>query len=72
METGICGVVKGGVIVPDLPLPEGTRVEIVVRNSADEIPPDLQEEFDAWDRASADALDLVERLAEEKTKDEKR
>jgi hypothetical protein len=25
----------------------------------------LQAEFDAWDRASADALEMVERLAEE-------
>ncbi len=72
MDSGICGVVKGGVIVPDLPLPEGTRVEIVVLNSKCEIPPDLQKEFDAWDRASADALQLVERLAEEKTEHEKR
>ena len=27
--------------------------------------PELQAEFDAWDRASAEALELVERLARE-------
>ncbi len=72
MDVAIGGIVKGGVIVPDSPLTEGTRVEILVRNSRNEIPPDLQAEFDAWDRASANALELVERLAEEKTEHEKR
>jgi hypothetical protein len=37
-----------------------------------EIPPELQEEFDAWQRARANALELVERLAQEKEVDEKR
>jgi hypothetical protein len=72
MEAAICGVVKGGVIVPDSPLPDGTRVEILIRDSMSDVPPDLQAEFDAWDRASANALELVERLAQEKTEDEKR
>ncbi len=57
------GVVKDGVVVPDTALPEGARVEIVVPEGPLEVPPELQAEFDAWDRASAHALDLVERLA---------
>ncbi len=72
MDSPICGVVRGGVVVPDSPLPEGSRVEILIRNSTNEVPPDLQAEFDAWDRASANALEMVERLAEEKSENEKR
>jgi hypothetical protein len=64
MDSVICGVVRGGVVVPDSPLPEGARVEISIRNSTSEVPPELQAEFDAWDRASANALELVERLAQ--------
>ena len=62
MDSAISGVVRGGVVVPDSPLPEGTQVEILVRNSRNDVPPDLQAELDGWDRASANALELVERL----------
>ncbi len=58
------GVVKEGVVVPDTTLPEGVRVEIVVHDGPLEVPPELQAEFDAWEMASAHALDLVERLAD--------
>lgn len=61
MAIVIGGIVKSGMVIPDSPLPEGTRVEIVVS----EVSPELQAEFEAWDRASAQAIDLVERLAEE-------
>jgi hypothetical protein len=61
MTTIIGGIVKSGLVVPDSPLPEGARVEIVLS----EVEPELQAEFEAWDRASAQALDLVERLAQE-------
>jgi hypothetical protein len=61
MATIIGGIVKSGLVVPDSPLPEGARVEIVLS----EVEPELQTEFEAWDRASAQALDLVERLAQE-------
>lgn len=61
MAIVIGGVVKAGMVVPDSPLPEGSRVEIVVS----EVTPELQAEFEAWDRASAQTLDLVERLAKE-------
>jgi hypothetical protein len=72
MDLAVSGVVRGGVVVPDSPLPEGAQVEILIRNSINDVPPDLQAELDAWDRASANALELVERLAQEKTEDEKR
>jgi hypothetical protein len=63
MATTVGGVVKKGLVVPDTPLPEGARVEIVLPEVPDDIPPELRAEFEAWDRASAEALDLVERLA---------
>jgi hypothetical protein len=72
MDPSVSGVVRGGVVIPDSPLPEGARVGILLLNSEKDIPPDLRAEFDAWDRASANALELVERLAQEKTEDEKR
>ena len=54
------GVMRGGVIVPDsrLILPEGTEVEISF--PAAELPQELQEEFAAWDRASADAWAMMD------------
>jgi len=68
----VWGVVREGVIVPDSPLPEGTRVEIRLPDSSSEVPPELRAEFEDWDRASANALDLVERLAREGEADEAR
>jgi hypothetical protein len=69
MSSTITGIVTNGVVVPSSPLPEGTQVEIHVRL---EIPPDLQEELDAWERASAGTIEMVERLAEEMDAHEKR
>jgi hypothetical protein len=65
MATTVGGVVKEGRVVPDSPLPEGARVEIVLPDMPPSVSPELQAELDAWDRASAEALDLVERLASE-------
>jgi hypothetical protein len=65
MDTIVRGVVRQGIIVPSSPLPEGAWVEIRLADASPEIPPELQAEFEAWDRASASALELVERLAEE-------
>jgi hypothetical protein len=72
MAESIWGVVKDGVVIPDAPLPEGRRVEIVVPDGVPEVPPELHEEFQAWERASANALELVERLAREHPADEKK
>lgn len=58
------GIVRNGVVVPDAPLPEGIQVEIRPC-AAPDVPADLEEELRAWRQASANALDLVERLAGE-------
>lgn len=65
MALTVAGFVKNGVVVPNAPLPEGAFVEVHVIHGPIEVPPELQEEFDAWDRASAESLNLVERLARE-------
>ena len=65
MATAVPGIVKDGVVVPEAPLPEGARVEIHVLPERLEMPPEWQDEFDAWNRASAKALELVEGEAEE-------
>lgn len=65
------GVVKNGVIVPNIALPEGAWVELHVQGVPLEVPPDLQEELDAWQRAGAKALELVDRQIEEMEKNEK-
>jgi len=72
MAVTIWGIVKDGVVVPQAPLPEGTRVKIVLADSLPGVPPELQAELEAWDRASADALELVERLAREGNAHEER
>jgi hypothetical protein len=60
MSNTTWGVVKDGIIIPDTALPEGTRVEIVAHDGPLEIPAELRAEFDAWELASSQALDLVE------------
>jgi hypothetical protein len=72
MSVIVAGFVRNGVVVPNAPLPEGAFVEVHVVSGPIEVPPELQEEFDAWDRASAEALELVERLAREGEGDAKR
>ncbi len=68
----VSGIVKEGRIIPDLPLPEGARVQITLVPADTQTPADLQAELDGWDRASANALDLVERLARGEKIDDKR
>ena len=65
MAPPVRGVVKNGLIVPATPLPEGAQVEIRLCEALPDVPPDLQAELQAWQRASAKALELVERLAQE-------
>jgi hypothetical protein len=71
MSMIVAGFVKNGVVVPNMPLPEGAFVEVHVIHGPIEVPPELQEEFDAWQLAGAQALALVERLAQEGEADEK-
>ena len=72
MKTITMGEVKNGVIVPNIPLPDRAWVRIEVLGVPPEMPPGLQEELDAWQLASAQALELVERQAQEMEEDEKR
>ncbi len=71
-ETVATGVVRNGVVVPNIPLPEGAWVELHVRGVPPEIPGELRDELAAWDVASSQALELVERLAEQMEADEKK
>lgn len=72
MSIVVAGVVTDGVIVPREPLPEGAQVEIHLNEQPLEVPAELQEELSAWQQASANALAMVERLAQESESDEKR
>lgn len=72
MATTVWGVVKEGRIVPSTPLPEGAHVEIRLADSPPGVPEDLRAEFEAWDRAGANSLELVERLAQGREADEAR
>jgi hypothetical protein len=72
MSEVVAGFVKNGVVVPNAPLPEGAFVEVHVIHGPIEVPPELQCELDAWQRASAEALELVERVAREGETDETR
>jgi hypothetical protein len=67
----VAGFVKNGVVVPNAPLPEGAFVEVHVLHGPIEVPPELQAELAAWQRAGAESLQLVERLAREGETDEK-
>lgn len=72
MGTITLGVVKNGVIVPNIPLPERAWCRIEVQGVPLEVPPELQEELDAWRQAAAHSFELVERLAQEMEVDEKK
>jgi hypothetical protein len=71
MSMIVAGFVKSGVVVPNAPLPEGAFVEVHVISGPIDVPPELQAELDAWQRASAESLELVERLAREGEADDK-
>jgi hypothetical protein len=70
VATLIRGIVKEGKIIPQTPLPEGLEVEITLPEETIVVPPELQAELDAWTIGSAEALALVERLAEKEFTDE--
>ncbi len=64
MSDTIWGVVRDGKIIPQSPLPDGLHVQITVPEGG-LIPEELQSEPDAWSQGNADALAMVEKLAEE-------
>lgn len=72
MSATVAGIVKNGVVVPNAPLPEGAFVEVHVIRGRIEVPPELQGEFDAWERTGAGTGEMVECLAEEMEAREKR
>ena len=72
MSITITGIVTNGVVVPSSALPEGTHVEIHVKDPWLGIEPELRDELLAWQQGSAESLALVERLADEGEADEKR
>ncbi len=59
------GIVRDGKIVPEAPLPEGLRVQILLPENALSVPGDIQAELDAWALGNAQALERVEQLADE-------
>jgi hypothetical protein len=69
MARTIWGIVRAGQITPEIPLPEGARVQIILPDVSTEVPAELQAELAAWDRASAEALKRVEDLAAERHAD---
>lgn len=71
MSMIIAGFVKNGVVVPNLPLPEGAFVEVHVLQGPIEVPAEIQAELEAWQLAGAQALERVERLARGGESDEK-
>jgi hypothetical protein len=64
MSLIVAGFVKNG-FVPNAPLPEGAFVKVHVIHGPIDAPPELQEEFGAWNLATAQALAMVEQLARE-------
>jgi hypothetical protein len=70
MSAPVAGFVKDGVVVPTAPLPEGAMVEVHVIDGPLVVPPELEEELGAWQRAGAESLEMVDRLAQEAEADE--
>lgn len=66
MANTITGQVKNGVVIPNTPLPEGSIVEIHVKDGL----PELEDELAAWQQLSAEAMALVEGTAQDQA-DEK-
>ena len=60
MKMIVHGVVRGGRVVPDPPLPEGARVEVRLASLRPDVPAELRAEFEAWGRASDRAMARVE------------
>jgi hypothetical protein len=65
-------VVTNGFVIPSSPLPEGAEVEILLHPVRQAVTPELQEEFDCWERAGTGTIEMVETLAEEMETDAKR
>ena len=64
MSSTIWGVVQDGKIIPQSPLPDGLQVQIMVPEDVI-IPEELRAELLGWSQGNAEALAMVEQLAEE-------
>lgn len=64
MSDTIWGIVRDGKIIPQTPLPDGLQVQIMVPEDV-VIPEELRAELAAWSQGNAEALAMVEQLAEE-------
>ena len=64
----IPGVVQNGVVVPveKNRLAEGARVEIALPIA--QVPPELQEEFDGWERLGDEAWSLIDQWEKDEPK----
>ena len=72
MSTAIRGVVTNGVVATKTALPEGASVEVHLQLARPDVPPEVQEEFDGWERAGTGTIEMIETMAEEMEADEKR
>ncbi len=56
----IPGMVKNGIVVPqnDTPLPDGAHVDIIIGHA--DVTPELQSEFDQWEKASDEAWAIID------------
>jgi hypothetical protein len=61
----IPGIVMNGLVVPqsDSPLPDGAHVDIVI--GPPEITPQLQAEFDQWEKLSDEAWAMIDQWEKE-------
>lgn len=64
-QTGIPGIVRNGVVVPQTshPLPEGSHVEILLEPG--DIPTALKREMESWDEASDESWKWIDTLESE-------
>ncbi len=68
--TTTLGVVKNGVIVPNMPIPDGVWVEITFEEGQQAFTPDEREEFADWRRLSAGSVEHAETAAQGDADDE--
>jgi hypothetical protein len=59
------GVVRNGVVVFDRPVNLTDGTEVVVKIPPLEFTPEERAEFEAWDRASAEAFKMIEDLEQQ-------
>jgi hypothetical protein len=58
MSVTVAGVVKNGVVVPQVPLPEGAQVEIRLNQGPADVPPEQKDELPARQQPSGYAAGI--------------